>query len=364
MGVLATRTGISQGTKYQESLADGEIERSNQSIMKIGKMAVLFASLLGPLCLTSAAQQEKIFDWQPVNDESVRLDPANYHSGRTYHPGPNGGNIHVDVTAHRPVTIFLINAEAWNIALQHPDTIVNLTQVCTREHVVEATYVCDLPPAAMTLVIRDERNSPDAAVFAGLGAVLNGNDKVDRAIGTGVASVLTGSGSASRRFFAPNDVHVQYYSWICVENCIQPEYQWISQIKEKYELSTFLKVYGGFVPDHDKAQVSIKIKSPVPMIVAMLPSEVADKLHSNPDTLETALEKHSCQQRGVQKLEFQCTFDIADGPQSLLVTPERSSNVPSKRAEVQMLVVKCVANCQLIVQNGRSRDIAGMPNHN
>src|SRR6202163_4376251 len=85
--------------------------------------------------------QQKVFNWLPANDESVRLDPANYHSGRTYHPGPNGGNIHVDVTAHRPVTIFLINAEAWNIALQHPDTIVNLTQVCTREHVVEATYV-------------------------------------------------------------------------------------------------------------------------------------------------------------------------------------------------------------------------------
>jgi hypothetical protein len=362
---LAIRTGISPETKYQESLAEGELGRSNQSIMKISKMAVLFASLLGPslgpLCLTSRAQQEKIFDWRPANDESVRLDPAYYHSARTYHPGPNGGNIHVDVSAQRPVTIFLVDAEAWNFALQRPETIVNLAQLCTREHVVEATYVCDLPPAAMTLVIRDERNNPDEAVFAGLGAVLSGNDKLDRAIGTSVATVFTGSGSASRRFFAPNDVHVQYYSYVCVENCIQPEYQWTSQIKEKYELSSFLKVYGGFVPDHDKAQVSIKIKSPVPMIVAMLPSEVADKLHSNPDALETALEKHSCQQRGVQKLEFQCTFDIADGPQSLLVTPEASSNAPHKKAEVQMLAVKCVANCQLIMQNGRSRDIAGMP---
>jgi hypothetical protein len=30
MGVLATRTGISPGTKHQESLADGELERSNK----------------------------------------------------------------------------------------------------------------------------------------------------------------------------------------------------------------------------------------------------------------------------------------------------------------------------------------------
>ncbi len=180
MAGLAIRTGISPETKYQESLAEGELGRSNQSIMKISKMTVLFASLLGPslgpLCLTSAAQQEKTFDWRPANDESVRLDPAYYHSGRTYRPGPNGGNIHVDVSAQRPVTIFLVDAEAWNFALQRPETIVNLTQLCTREHVVEATYVCDLPPAAMTLVLRDERNNPDEAVFAGLGAVLRGND--------------------------------------------------------------------------------------------------------------------------------------------------------------------------------------------
>ena len=362
--MLSARTGIPPGTNPWESLADREVERSNQSMMRISQIASLFTLLLGPLCLTSVAQQDRIFDWQPANDESVRLDPAYYHSGRTYHPGAGGGNIHVDIRAQRPVTIFLVDAEAWNIALQHPETIVNLTQLCPREHVVEATYVCDLPPAAMTLVVRDERNNPDAAVFAGLGAVLGNNDKVDRAIGTGVAAVLTGSGSASRRFFAPNDVHIQYYKWACVQNCVQPEFQWISQIKEKYELSSFFKVYGGFAPDHDNAQVSIKIKSPVPMIVAMLPSEVANKLHSNPETLETALEKHPCQQRGVQKLEFQCTFDVADGPQSLLVTPEPTTNVPHKKAEVHMLAVKCVANCQLLVQNTKSSATATTPDHN
>jgi len=75
----------------------------------------------------------------------------------------------------------------------------------------------------------------------------------------------------------------------------------------------FLKVYGGFTPDHDGAQVSIKIKSPVPMVVAMLPSDVANQLHSKPEMFEPALEKNPCQQRGVQSLEFQCTFNLADG---------------------------------------------------
>jgi hypothetical protein len=298
---------------------------------------------------TSFAQQQRIFNWQPANDENVRLDPANYHSGHTFHPGPGGGKNHVDIKAQQPVTVFMTPADAWNQALQYPETIASLPQTCPAEHVVETTYVCDMPPAPMTLVIRDERNSPDAAVFAGLGAVLNPNNKTDRAIGEGIAAVLTGPGSATRRFKAPNDVHIQYYNWECVENCVQPEFQWTQQVKEKYELTSFLKVYGGFRPDHDGEQISIKIKSPVPMVVAVLPSQVADQLHAQPDALESALEKNSCQQRGVQSLQFECTFNLADGPQSLIVAPESGTNVPrKKKAEILMLAARCVENCQLL----------------
>ena len=317
--------------------------------MKTTKIPVILAFLaLGASAQASFAQQ-KVFNWLPANDESVRLDPANYHTGRTYRPGPNGGNIHVDIKAERPITIFLTGAEDWNQALQYPASIINLQRLCLREHVMETTYVCDLPPAALTLVIRDERNSPDSAVFAGMGAVLNPDNKVDRAVGVGIATVLTGPGSATRRFVSPNDVHIEYYRWDCVENCIQPEYQWIRQVKEKYELTSFLKVYGGFAPDHDGDQISIKIKSPVPMIVAMLPSQIADGLHGKPNTLESALENNSCQQRGVQSLQFQCTFNVADGPQSLIVVPEPSVNVPNhKKAEIEMHAVKCIANCSLL----------------
>ena len=317
--------------------------------MKTTKIPVILAFLaLGASAQASFAQQ-KVFNWLPANDESVRLDPANYHTGRTYRPGPNGGNIHVDIKAEKPITIFLTGAEDWNQALQYPASIINLQRLCLREHVMETTYVCDLPPAALTLVIRDERNSPDSAVFAGMGAVLNPDNKVDRAVGVGIATVLTGPGSATRRFVSPNDVHIEYYRWDCVENCIQPEYQWIRQVKEKYELTSFLKVYGGFAPDHDGDQISIKIKSPVPMIVAMLPSQIADGLHGKPNTLESALEKNSCQQRGVQSLQFQCTFNVADGPQSLIVVPEPSVNVPNhKKAEIEMHAVKCIANCSLL----------------
>jgi hypothetical protein len=269
----------------------------------------------------------------------------------------------VDIKSQMPVTVFMADAGAWNQALQHPDSLPNVPQICTQEHVVELTYVCALPQFSTTLVVLDERYNRDAgtntAVFAGLGAVLNGNTKTDNAIEAGVAAVLGRQESATRKFVSPNDVHVLYYQWICVENCIQPEFQWISQFKEKYELTSFPKVYGGLAPDHDQALVSIKINSPAPMIVAVLPSQAADHLYAKPETLETALESNSCQQRGVQKLTFQCSFSVADGPQSLVVVPEPTSNVPHKKAEVEMQVVKCVANCQLIEVSGKSGAMAG-----
>jgi hypothetical protein len=321
--------------------------------MRNTKAPCLFVFLL--ICAFSApsfAQQpERVFNWQLGNQEDVRLDPANYHAGQTYHASGDGGNMQVDIKSQQPVTIFLVRSEEWDGALEHPESLNNLQQLCTREHVVETRYSCFVPPVAMTLVIRDERYSPDHAVFAGLGAVLDPSNRVERAVGagiTGITAVLTERESARRQFKAPNDVHIQYFRWLCVENCVQPEYRWTWQVKEKYQLTSFLKVYGGFTPDHDGAQVSIKIKSPVPMVVAMLPSDVANQLHARPEMFEPALEKNPCQQRGVQSLEFQCTFNLADGPQSLIVAPEATGNVPHKKAEIQMQFVKCVENCELL----------------
>jgi hypothetical protein len=309
-----------------------------------GLVASLFLLFSG----SPASAQDRVFNWLPANDESVRLDPGNYHTGRTYHPGSGGGNNHVDIKSQKPITIFMTPESDWNAALSDPRAVAQLRQVCLREHVVNTTYVCDMPGEPMTLIIRDDRASLDPVVFAGLGAVLDRHDKTDRAISTGIAAVLTGQGPVSRHFASPNDVHIQYYRWDCVENCIQPEIQWLTQVKEKYQLSSYLKIYGGFLADHDHEQVSIKIKAPVPMLVAMLPSSVANQLYAKPELLEPALEKNSCQQRGVQSLQFECTFDLADGPQSLIVTPEASQKVPKKKAEIQMWAARCVANCEML----------------
>jgi hypothetical protein len=326
----------------------------NGVTMKIQKTQFLFGAFALCLFAGTSFAQDRVFNWLPANDETVRLDPANYHTGRTYHSNAVGQNNHVDIKSQKPVTIFMTPESAWNSALQHPEAIASLPQVCLREHVVNATYVCELPVEAMTLIIRDERYSPGTPVFTGIGVVLNTMEGTQnsavREVSSGIAAVLNSARQASspRQFKDPNDVHIQYYRWDCVENCVQPEFRWMEQVREQYKLTPFLKVYGGFQPDHDGEQVSIKIKAPVPMVVAMLPSQIADQLHSKPGALETALQRNACQQRGVQSLEFQCTFNLADGPQSLIVAPEPGEKVPHKKADVLMLAWQCVENCQLL----------------
>ena len=317
------------------------------------RSTTLLAIALNFALAGTVAAQEKSFEWQPANDESVRLDPANYHTGRTYHPGPNGGGIHVDIDAQQPVTIFLTGEAEWQRALQAPETVGSISMLCLREHVVKTTYICDLPAQPMTLVVRDDRGDPSAK-YVYLGQVLKHEAaSVDPRLGHAVASTVDLANvfrkeppNQPRHFVSPNDVHIQYYRWACVANCYPPQFEWIKQAKEKYDLTSFLKVYGGYQPDRDGEVVSVKIKAPVPMLVAVLPSPVANQLHSKPEMLQTALEKNSCQQRGVQSQTFECTFNQADGPQSLIVVPEDTNGkVPHKKTEVEFWASKCVANC-------------------
>jgi hypothetical protein len=305
-----------------------------------------------------ALAQQNVFEWQKGNYESVRLDPANYHTGKNYEAV--GGTIHVDIEAQQPVTIFMTGQGDWSRAIQNPLTLASIRMICLRENVIKTTYTCDLPLEPMVLIVRDDRDSPGGKTSAVLGGVLKTTEavlsKLEPQVGNAVGAVDAGVGSILGRnmqngspphFVAPNDVNIQYYRWICIQNCYPPQFQWIQQAEEKYKLTSFLKVYGGYAPDRDGEVVSIKIKSPVPMLVAVIPSSVADQLHGKPDMLEPALEKNSCQQRGVQQQTFQCTFNAADGPQSLIVVPENVNKVPHMNAEVEFFASKCVANCAL-----------------
>ena len=286
---------------------------------------------------------DRIFNWVPANEETLRLDPADYYTGRTYDSG-SGGNIHVDIEAKRPITIALAPADDWKHVNDPvlPRKIETIDFICVQQHAIRTTYVCNLPPSVWgrALVIRDERGDDRDAGYPEARGAAN-------SIPAKTAAPMTAHNAADRREFAsPNEVHIQYYSWRCVAYCDQPVFQWVSQVREKYELTNILKVYGGITPDHDGEQVSIRVKSPVPMAVAILPSNTAGQLYGKPDMFESAVEKSSCQQRGVQSSTFQCRFNVADGPQSLVLLPEPGANIPrKKKTEVEVQAVKCVANC-------------------
>jgi hypothetical protein len=286
----------------------------------LGVAVLSFAAL-------AAAQQEKAFDWVRDTDEAAQLDPMDYHAGRVYRPGSQGGNLHVDIQSSLPVTISLAPNDEWTGALQTPGVAPRLEMFCMREHVVDTTYECHLPnDRPMVLLVRDERR-PDRAVMQGIGAVMN---------------------HGMRRFVSPNDLKITYYRWDCVQNCIQPEFRWSVLLKEKYELSAAPKVYSLVSPERDGQPVWIRVKAPVPMTIALLPTDVADKIYDDPSTLARALESTSCKQRGVQSLSFSCKVNLADGRQALVAVPEARGNVPHKKAEIEMQSLQCNENCNLL----------------
>jgi hypothetical protein len=271
--------------------------------------------------------QESTFGWMPSNDESPRLDPADYHTGRVFRPGDQAGNVHVDIEAQEPVTVEMAPAEEWSEAVRHPELLPRVTFRCVREHVTRTTYICDVAPGhPMTLVLRDERDSAHTAVTA-FGATSNDHGTV-------------------REFVSPNDIHIQYYRWACVQNCNPPRYQWMSELKETYDLTSAPKIYDGITPERDGEPFSVKMNSPVPMTVAIVPSRLADELRENPDSLDSVLDKRPCIEKSVRSTAFECTFDLADGPQSFIAVPEAGSTVPpNKKAEVEVIASKCIANC-------------------
>jgi hypothetical protein len=290
-------------------------------------LAIFTGALIG----STWAQQlpPRTFDWVRASDEVVQLDPADFHTGRVYRPGPDGGNMHVIIQAKRPVTLAMVETEEWNTAQQHPETWGNLEFRCMREHITSTTYECHLPPGrAMTLVIHDER-TPDRALMQGIGAIL-------------------GKGG-TRAFISPNDVQITYHSWSCVANCVQPEFQWVRLVKEKYELTPVPKLYSILTPEHDGQKLWMKIKAPVPMTLAVVPSKLADQVYDKPEEMNSALSQTSCKQRGVQSMEFDCLFNLADGPQSLLIVPNEKSH---KKAEIDVQTYKCVENCELLKVSG------------
>jgi hypothetical protein len=164
-----------------------------------------------------------------------------------------------------------------------------------------------------------------------------------------VSVTLSGTASGtSRPFLVPNEIRRLGYEWRCVDACDQPDYAWAFQLNESYTPTNIVKLYGAAViPDHDGEQVSIHVKSPVPMAVAMVRAKGASSLYSAPDTFESIVGNSSCSQRGVQDSTFNCIFNLADGPQALVLLPEAGADIPPhKKVDVALQANKCVDNCR------------------
>jgi hypothetical protein len=227
--------------------------------------------------------------------------------------------MHVQIDSRYPVTVAMAWADEWNAAMR-PGAPANFSFLCVKEHVTSTIYECHLPSERpMIITFRDERR-PERPVLSTIGAVL---------------------GPGARQFISPNSLHIQYYS------CLQPEFHWRRILNEKYDITSAPKVYSLMTPDHDGQELSVKIKSPIPLTVALLPSHLADQVYDKTVTLTQALDQTGCKERGVQSMSFNCTFNVANGTQTLLILPDIDFS-GHKKATVEANTVKCVERCELL----------------
>ena len=297
-------------------------------------LALLFAGATVPLALA----QQRVFDWVPDTNEIVRLAPGMRQNTHQYGPG-QGGDIKLQLTAQRPVTVAMIHRSDWDNATKDPEAILRaevmdkLQYLCMQQHVVNTTYTCTLPASAdsMALIVRDERTG-DRAVLAGISNVLGVRQ---------AAAVIAPS----------NEVSLQYYRWDCVQNCYRSEFRGFRLAKEKFE-PNILKTYSLPLPEHDGEQVDVKMKSSVPMLLAVVPSAVAQELYAHPDMLDNAVGNGVCQQRAAQSVNFGCQLNPNGTAQSLIVLPEPSVGIPKKgKTEIEVTSVKCIAHCRIWAAN-------------
>src|SRR5438105_11050019 len=302
---------------------------------KIFTFALLFAGVMAESCLA----QQKAFDWVRDHSESVRLTPGLRQKTHLYNPG-QGGYIKFDLSAQKPVTIAIVQRRDWDDATQDPqaiyraDAMDRLQYLCVQQHVVSTTYICNLPASddSMALIIRDERT-------------------LDRAVVSEIGEALHMPHAAAAFGAANNDVQLQYYRWGCVENCYPPEFRGIRLAKEKFE-PNILKTYSLPLPEHDGEQVDVKIKSSVPMLIAVVPSDIAQQLYAKPDMLDSAVAGDICQQRAAQSVNFGCQLNANGVAQSLILLPEPSAGIPKHgKTEIELKSVKCIANCRAWVSN-------------
>jgi hypothetical protein len=281
-------------------------------------LSIFAALLFCALAANSHAQNQIV--WTPANSETIPLEPASLHAARIYHPAVGGGDMHVQIDSRYPVTVAMAWADEWNAAMQRPGAPANFGFLCVKQHVTSTIYECHLPSdRPMIITFRDERR-PERPVLSTVGVIL---------------------GPGARQFFPANDLHIQYFS------VVEPEFHWRRILDEKYQITPAPKVYSLMTPDHDGQELSVKVKSPIPLTVALLPSHLADQVYDKTVTLAAALDQTGCKERGVQSMSFNCTFNVANGTQTLLIFPDIDVR-GNKKATVEANTIQCVEHCELL----------------
>ncbi len=279
----------------------------------------IFAALLCCAFATTSRAQAPT-TWIAADAETIPLEPASLHGGRVYRPAAGGGDMHVQIDSRYPVTVAMTWADEWNASMQHPDAPAHFSFICVKEHITSTIYECHLPSERpMIITFHDERR-PEKAVVTTIGVIL---------------------GPGARQFMAPNDLHIQYF------RVLQPEFRWRRILNEKYQITPAPKVYSLMTPDHDGQELSVHIKSPIPLTLALLPSHLADQVYDRTVSLTDALDQTGCKERGVQSMSFNCTFNVANGTQTLLIMPDIDFS-GHKKATVEVDTVKCVERCDLL----------------
>jgi hypothetical protein len=81
--------------------------------------------------------------------------------------------------------------------------------------------------------------------------------------------------------------------------------------------------------------------------VALLPSHLADQVYDKTVSLTDALGQTGCKERGVQRMSFNCSFNVASGSQTLFILPDITVS-GNKEANIEVNTVKCVDHYDLL----------------
>src|SRR5690349_7979116 len=103
-------------------------------------LALMFATAAVPVTVA----QQRVFDWVTDTNDVVRLAPGMRQKAHLYGPG-QGGDIKLQLTAQRPVTVAMVHSSSWDNATQDPQAIFRaevmnrLEYLCVQEHVLNTT---------------------------------------------------------------------------------------------------------------------------------------------------------------------------------------------------------------------------------